>query len=303
MNDPRTVQRAGIVMVVLVLVWGYAWVLAKVALAYCGPLDLATLRTAVGTVCLFPTLLFMSKRVLPEHPWEALGVGVIQTGLFLLLNNWALSQGEAGKTSILVFTMPFWVLLLGWSLLGERIRGIGWLAVTTAAAGLVLILEPWGLRSALPAKLAAVLAGVCWALGVVISKRLHNRHPVDMVNFTFWQMALGLVPMVLVALSTHAQPIRWTLAFVAILLTLGVVATALGWMAWFYVLERLPAGTASMSSLGIPVVALAGSAIQLGERPTPAEWTGMGLIALALALVSWDTIRRHRPSELLMGQA
>jgi len=301
-NDTRTVRRAGIVMVVLVLVWGYAWVLAKLALAYCGPLDLATLRTAVGTVCLFPTLLFMSKRVLPEHPWEALAVGVIQTGLFLLLNNWALSQGEAGKTSILVFTMPFWVLLFAWPVLGERIRGIGWVAVSIAGAGLVLILEPWGLRAAVPAKVAAVAAGVCWALGVVIYKRLHNRHPVDMVNFTFWQMALGLLPMALVALSMHTQPIRWTASFVAILLALGVVATALGWMAWFYVLKRLPAGTASMSSLGIPVVALAGSALQLGERPTLAEWSGMALIAMALAMVSWDTIRRHRPSEPLMGQ-
>lgn len=302
MNDARSVRRAGIVMVVLVLVWGYAWVLAKLALAYCGPLELATLRTAVGTVCLFPTLLFMSKRVLPEHPWEALGVGVVQTGLFLLLNNWALSQGEAGKTSILVFTMPFWVLLFAWPALGERIRGIGWAAVALAAAGLVLILEPWGLRAALLAKLAAVLAGACWALGVVISKRLHNRHPVDMYNFTFWQMALGLVPMAIVAVSAHSQPIRWTVEFIAILLTLGLIATALGWMAWFYVLKRLPAGTASMSSLGIPVVALLGSALQLGERPTPTEWSGMALVALALALVSWDTIRRHRPDEPLMGQ-
>jgi len=301
-NDARSVRRAGIVMVVLVLVWGYAWVLAKLALAYCGPLELATLRTAVGTVCLFPTLLFMSKRVLPEHPWEALGVGVVQTGLFLLLNNWALSQGEAGKTSILVFTMPFWVLLFAWPALGERIRGIGWAAVALAAAGLVLILEPWGLRAALLAKLAAVLAGACWALGVVISKRLHNRHPVDMYNFTFWQMALGLVPMAIVAVSAHSQPIRWTVEFIAILLTLGLIATALGWMAWFYVLKRLPAGTASMSSLGIPVVALLGSALQLGERPTPTEWSGMALVALALALVSWDTIRRHRPDEPLMGQ-
>ena len=68
------------------------------------------------------------------------------------------------------------------------------LAMTLAALGLVLILEPWDLRATLLAKGLAVLAGVCWALGVVIFKRLHNHHPVDAFNFTFWQMALGLVP-------------------------------------------------------------------------------------------------------------
>jgi len=302
MSDPRSVRRAAVVMALLVLVWGYAWVLAKMALAYCGPLDLATLRTAIGAVALAPALLWMSKRILPEHPLEALGVGVIQTALFLLLNNWALAQGDAGKTSVLVFTMPFWVLLFAWPMLGERMRGVEWGAVALAGTGLVLILEPFGARTAVLAKVLAVLAGVCWALGVVISKRLQNRHPVDLFNFTFWQMVLGLLPMIVVAAATHSRPIEWTPEFVVLSLLLGIVATAGGWMAWFYVLDRLPAGTTSMASLGIPVVALLGGAVQLGERPTAAEWAGMGLIAIALALVSWDTIRRHKPVDALMGQ-
>jgi drug/metabolite transporter (DMT)-like permease len=302
MSDPRSVRRAAVVMALLVLVWGYAWVLAKMALAYCGPLDLATLRAAIGAVALAPALLWMSKRILPEYPLEALGVGVIQTALFLLLNNWALAQGDAGKTSVLVFTMPFWVLLFAWPMLGERMRGVDWVAVALAGTGLVFILEPFGARTAVLAKVLAVLAGVCWALGVVISKRLQNRHPVDLFNFTFWQMVLGLLPMIVVAAATHSRPIEWTSEFVVLSLLLGIVATAGGWMAWFYVLDRLPAGTTSMASLGIPVVALLGGAVQLGERPTAAEWAGMGLIAIALALVSWDTIRRHKRVDALMGQ-
>jgi drug/metabolite transporter (DMT)-like permease len=302
MSDPRALRRAALVMAILVLVWGYAWVLTKLALAYCAPFELAALRTVVGVAALFPALVWSRRPLWPEHPWEALGVGMVQTALFLLLNNWALSLGEPGETSVLVFTMPFWVLVFAWPALGERIQGVGWLAVTLAAGGLLSILEPWGARAALFAKVLAVLAGVCWALGVVISKRLHNRHPVDVFNFSFWQMALGLAPMLAVAYTTHSRPILWTGEFVALILLLGVVATAGGWMAWFYVLRSLPAGTTSMSSLGVPVVALLASALQLGERPTPAEWVGMTLIAVALALVSWDTIRRHRPVEPLMAQ-
>jgi len=66
--------------------------------------------------------------------------------------------------------------------------------------------------------------------------------------------------------------------------------------------RSVPRAAAVMASLGIPVVALLGGAIQLGERPTAAEWIGIALIAVALALVSWDTIRRHQPVEPLMGQ-
>lgn len=302
MSAAHSIRRAAVVMAVLVVAWGYAWVLAKMALAYCAPLQVATLRTAVGAAFLFPALLWRGGRVLPEHPWAALGVGVFQTALFVMLNNLALAQGEAGKTSVLAFTMPFWVLVFAWPMLGERIRGLGWPAVILAGAGLVMILEPWGLRATLLAKTLAVLSGMCWALGVVIAKRLQNRHHVDVYNFTFWQMALGLAPMILVSAATHSRPIEWTWPFIAILLLLGVLGTAVGWIAWFYVLEHLPAGTTSMASLGVPVIALLSSALQLGERPSGAEWTGMTLIAIALAVISWDAIRRHRAVEPLMGQ-
>jgi drug/metabolite transporter (DMT)-like permease len=302
MSDPRQVRRAAIVMVVLVAVWGYAWVLSKLALRYCGPLDFAALRIGLGAATLLPALIASRRPLKPQHFKQALLVGVIQTALFLLLNNWALSQGEAGKTAVLVFTMPFWVLLFGWPILGERIEDWDWAAVVLAAAGLVLILEPWNLRATLAAKLAAVLAGVCWALGVVLFKRLHNRAPVDVFNFTFWQMVLGMVPMIAIAAATHSRPIGWTPQFIGLTLFLGVVATAGGWMAWFYVLRRLPAGTTSMSSLAIPVIAILGSAVQLGERPEGTELVGMLLIGAALAIVSWDMIRKHREVEPLMGQ-
>jgi drug/metabolite transporter (DMT)-like permease len=277
-------------------------VLAKMALAHCGPLHLAALRTAIGTLSLVPALLWLRKPLAPQYPLEALGIGILQTALFLIFNNWALSHGEPGKISVLVFTMPFWVLLFAWPVLGERIDPAGWVAVGLAAVGLILILAPWSMKGALLPMSVAVAAGISWALGVVVSKRLKNRHPVDVFNFTFWQMALGLVPMALAAWLAPEPPIDWNGQFVALVLLLGVVATGVGWSAWFYVLQRLPAGTTSMSSLGIPVIALVASAVQLGERHTASEYTGMTLIALALALVSWETIRQHREVAPLMGQ-
>jgi len=158
------------------------------------------------------------------------------------------------------------------------------------------------MHSALLPSVLAVLAGFCWALGVVIAKKLHNREPVDAFNFTFWQMLFGVLPMLALAATTRSRPIQWTPEFIVVLLILSSIATAAGWMMWLYVLHRLPAGTTSMSSLGVPVIALASSAIQLGERPQTAELAGMGLIATALAIVSWDTVRQHREIDPQMGQ-
>jgi drug/metabolite transporter (DMT)-like permease len=71
---------------------------------------------------------------------------------------------------------------------------------------------------------------------------------------------------------------------------------------WLYVLHRLPAGTTSLSSLGVPVIAAISSWLQLGERPAPAELAGMLLIGVALALVSWLSIRKRERTEPMMAQ-
>jgi drug/metabolite transporter (DMT)-like permease len=68
-------------------------------------------------------------------------------------------------------------------------------------------------------------------------------------------------------------------------------------MAWFYVLRRMPAGTTSMSSLAIPVIAIARLGAAARRAPGGAELTGM-VVGAALGIVSWDMIRKHRESSL-----
>lgn len=295
-------RRAGITMVVLSFIWGYAWIAAKIGLGYAGPFDFAAMRVAVGVVTLGAALVWTGRSLRPVHIKSAAVLGTVQTGAFLIFNTWALVGGGAGKTSILTFTMPFWVLLLAWPVLGERIQGWQWLAVGLALVGLASILEPWRIQTSLLSKILAVLAGVCWAIGVVIAKHLHNRERVDALQFTFWQMLIGLVPMLVVAWLVPQRAIDWSWPFWASLVFSGVVATGLGWFLWLYVLHRLPAGTTSLSSLAIPVIAAASSALQLGERLRPAEMIGMLLIGVALAVNAWDTGRRQRAVQPEMGQ-
>ncbi len=47
-----------------------------------------------------------------------------------------------------------------------------------------------------------------------------------------------------------------------------------------------------LNALGVPVFAVAASWLQLGERPTPAEFAGMALIGMALAVLAWAGMRR-----------
>ena len=302
MTGARETRRAVIAMILLVILWGYSWITSKLGLFYASPLDFAAIRVEFGVLTLFIGLLWTRSSLRPQH-WPALIlIGLIQTSGFIILNTWALSEGGPGKTSVLVFTMPFWVLVFAWPVLHERIRGLQWISVVLAAIGLVLVLEPWEMHTSMFSKTLAVLAGMCWAIGVVYAKRLHNRAPVDALSFTFWQMLVGLVPIMIAQLIFDREPVNWTSTFIFAAIFNGVLATGIGWLTWLYVLHRLPAGTTSLSSLGIPLIAIVASWLQLGEEPGKSELIGMLLIGIALAILSYLSIRRHEEVEPMTGQ-
>ncbi|HEX5539668.1 MAG TPA: DMT family transporter, partial [Methylophilaceae bacterium] len=140
--NTNAVVRAFIALLILSVLWGYNWVVMKYALLYAGPFQFGALRTFGGALCLLALLLVMRKPLrLRELPTLIL-LGILQTSGFTGLIIWALVEGGAGKTAVLTYTMPFWVMVLAWPLLGEKIRGGQWLAVLFSVLGLLFILDP-----------------------------------------------------------------------------------------------------------------------------------------------------------------
>ncbi len=191
--------------------------------------------------------------------------------------------------------MPFWTLPLAWLWLGERMRGAQWLAIGLALLGLLAILEPWQFHGAWAADLLALSAGISWAISAIVAKQLRARQPVDVLALTFWQMLYGLLPLLLLTLWLPGPAIAWqqpglwlTLGFA------GIFAGGLGWLVWLILLGRLSAGAAGLNVLIIPAIAVLAAWLQLGERPSLAEFIGMGLIALALSMLAGLTLYRAR---------
>jgi len=110
----RETRRAWIVMILLMFIWGYAWIAAKIALRYASPLDASVMRVVLGTAFLFAFLVWSKASLRPAHIKWLIAVGILQTAAFTIFNTMALDRGEPGRTSILVFTMPFWVAAFAW---------------------------------------------------------------------------------------------------------------------------------------------------------------------------------------------
>lgn len=284
-------------LVVLTLVWGYSWVLNKIGLEYASPYNFGFLRAISGAFIMLSVLIWMKKPMKLVAPVKMFWLGTVHTGLFMTLQNWALAEGGAGRTSVLIFTMPIWTLFLAWGILGERVRGVQWLAAICTLTGLMLIIAPWSLNASLLGKTLGVLAALCWAAGTIMLKRWRNELHPDLLVVSVWQILIGSAFLFCVTLVAPEPATQWTPEFITILIAISLFSTVLGWFLWLYVLERLPAWQASLSILGVPVVANLSSRLQLGEQVEPLELAGMLLIGGGLALLSFLNWRAQRRLE------
>jgi len=276
------------------VLWGYGWTAIKIGLLDAPPFKLTAVRMLASALCLMAMLPLTGRPLAPQRLPELMALALVQTSLLFTFSTCAVALGSAGRVAFLVYTMPFFTLLLAWPLLGERVRGAQWLAVLLAAAGLMAIIQPWALGDKLASGVLGLGGGMAWAVGAVLVKRLQRRAPMDLLCMTAWQMLLGCVPLMIIALWVDEPAIVWSPRFIGILTLMAVVITAFGWMLWMYALDNLDTGTAGLATLLTPTIAMVSSHYTFGEQPGRLELLGMGLITLALLSLSGQGLWKRR---------
>lgn len=291
LDNKRNERLALLALAGMAIVWGYNWVVMKKVLAYVGPFDFSALRTLFGALALFLVLKIL-KRPMSVRAWPRIFLlGILQTGAFSALIQLALLAGAAGKTSILVYTMPFWVIAMAWVAFDEKISGSQWLAIFLAAVGLILILQPWDRQGSLVSEMLAISAGFCWGLAAMVTKWIKRDYPTEALPLTAWQMLFGALALCIAAFIVPEKPIEYTPYFIGALIYNAVLATALAWFLWLFALQHLSAGMAGLSSLGVPVVGSLAGWLELGEQPAGLELAGMIVLVIALLVISLRALK------------
>ena len=286
MSDATARRGALLALAFLTLVWSFNWVVMKWAMRYAGPFDFSALRYVLGTITLFAVLVLRGRSLKPPPIAPLILIGLAQTMGFQALVQWALVEGGAGKTALFAYTMPFWVALLGWLLLSDRLTARHIWGIVGAAIGLVLVIAPWqGLGGTGPI-LLAIAGGFCWGLGTVLSKRQFQRGQASLLSLTAWQMLFGTLGLVLLALLVPERANIWSPQLIAAIAYNGLLSSGLAWLLWSLIVNRLPAHVAGISSLAIPVMGVVFAWALLGEQPGISESIGIVLIVAALVAVN-----------------
>lgn len=268
----------------LTLMWGTNWPLFRIALA---ELPVFTFRTLVllsaATVL---TAILLARResfAVPKGKWPALiFASAMNIGIWNIATSLAVLYIPSGHASVLAYTMPLWVAVLGFVVFGQRLTGRLLAAIVIGAAAVAALMIP-NFRSYATAPLGlfwGLLAGFCWAVGTLVVKR--TSWPGMGLSLTFWQVVLTLPPIALGALVFDGLPTHWpsTTALAATIYT-GAIPMAIGTMIWFTLVKLLPAQVAALSSIAIPIVAIV-SGIAILQEPLSA----LQAVAIASTAIS-----------------
>jgi drug/metabolite transporter (DMT)-like permease len=271
----------------LTLVWGTNWPLFKIAL---DELPVLTFRAIVLVTASLVLLAIMLARgesfAVPRGKWPAL---VAASALNLFIWNIATSIAvlyiPSGHASVLAYTMPLWVALIGFAVFGQRLTGRLLAAILIGASAVVALMVPnFASYAHAPAGLFwGLFAGFCWAVGTFIVKRTSWQGMG--LSLTFWQVVISLPPILLGALVIDGLPTHWpsTQALVATIYT-GAIPMALGTAAWFALVKLLPAQVAGLSAIAIPIVAIASGVLILHEPLSPLQAVAIASTVLSLWL-------------------
>ncbi len=279
-------------MMLTVVLWAFSWIVMKHLSTLIGAFDLVMVRYMIAFVVLLAIMLISGRS--PKLPpfWLTLGIAIFQTTAFQCLCQLALLSGGAGHVVMLAYTMPFWVVVFAWLLLGDRPSRMHVIGFLFAGLGLVCIIAPWQGMGSIYGSLLALTGGASWGLGAVLSKMMFKRHAPDVLNLAVWQMLLGAVLTWPFTRIFPQAPIVWGADLYWGLAYMGVFASAVGWWLWLSVVQRVSATVAGMSSLGVPVLAVLFAWWFLDERATSWELAGVAMIMAGLVVVTLAGARK-----------
>lgn len=289
-----------LLLLALVAMWGSAFLLIKVAVASLGPSTVVAGRLVVGAAALL-VVVYATGRRLPRasRHWAYFSILAV-TGNCLPF--WLIAWGEqsvgAGLAGILMAIMPLSTLMLAhFFVAGERMNPKKVLGFGLGFLGIVLLVGPdaagelKGSGTVFWAEMAMLAAAVSYAGNSVLSR---NRPRADPIVAAAATLLVGSIIMTPVALLTE-QPLHGGVAAGPILavVVLGLFCTALATVTFFKIIDLAGPTFLSLINYLIPLWALLGSMVFLGEKTTFRTLIALAFILAGVALA--ETLGRRSP--------
>jgi drug/metabolite transporter (DMT)-like permease len=298
-------------LVALSVLWGSAFMLVKVVLEEVEPLTIVAGRLAGAAVFLL-LVVAITRHAFPRsrEAWAAFAIMAIGNNVWpFIFLTWGQQHIESSLAAILTASMTLSTALLAHFWIGERLTPDRTFGLLIGFVG-VFILIGADLRDVTESSTLgqlAVLVGVLgYSFGTVFARR--NLQDADPIATAAGQTLIGTAVMAPVALALDAPfDVDLSLKHAVAWLALGVLASGVAYLLFFWLIRQITATQASMVSYLIPISAVLLGWLVLDESPGVNTFVGMALIIGGVWIVNggwrWLDGRSRRARTPMIGVA
>lgn len=285
-------MRDAALALLVALIWGMGFVVAKGGMNHFPPILLMGLRFSVAAL-----VLVWFAGPIGGNLWRLALVSVVGASVQYALTFTGVKDLGAGLSALVVqLEVPF-LVLLSWFLLGERQSPRKWAGIIIAFLGAAIIVSQERLTGAFLPVLMVVGGAFFWALGQVMVRGVRNMTSISVTAWTAMLAAPQLVVFSMLFESGQLEALQ-TAGFEAwgAAIYLGLIMTAGGYFLWNSLILRNEIGRIAPFLLLLPVFSVVGGVAFLGESATIGQLFGGAVVLSGVALV---TLSGHRVQKQL----
>lgn len=276
-----------------VFFWACAFPLIKVGLTELSPVNLAILRLFLASMIFLLLVLTQKKRFSPFHKRDAVSLfllGFVGISVYHLGLNYGEQFVSAGAASLIIATIPIFVVMLAFIFLSERVGSRIVFGIVLSLIGVVVI-SLWGNPDAsiqidyLFGAFAVVIAALVGAIYTIAGKKMMKRYnPLSLTAYAFLLGNLGLI--VFLTPSFFDEVLSLSVTTWAAVLFLAFFPTVIAYTLWYIALEVKSASEISVFLYAIPVISTFLSVFFIGESLTVFYLVGGFFVLIGLYIVN-----------------
>lgn len=282
-------------LAVAVALWGTTFVVSDTALQSMSPAVLTVARFAVALLVLGPAAAGRGGLVALLRSAPVAVLGATGVAAYYGLQNLGLVTTGAGTAAVLQAGLPVATGLLAVVWLRERLsRGLV-AGLGLATVGVMLVAGQVATEASPGAALIAV-GVLAYAVYTVVLRQQRERDPIVLATATCSWGLVFLLPWLIGEWLFDNARLDVERGSIAVLVYLGLAASALTLLLWTYGASRVPAATAGVFTAAIPGVGYL-CAVVAGE---PSSWAKTGgsvlsLLGAAVAVRAGSSVSPNEP--------
>ena len=281
------------------LAWSGSWITGKLAVAGAPPLEISTARFVIAAVVLAAIALATRTDLGRGNLWPIVLAGFLGYCAYNAFVFVGLTMAPASDGALIVPTTIPVLTALAATFIGERLTPMRVAGFALASIGVALVIAAGQTADEISNRrlfgdVLMVLGAVCWAAYTVLGTiTMRTRSPLAVVTIAAPIGALCLVPLGFLE-KGYADVPAWSLSVWLNVLYLALIGSVASFILFYWVVRRVGAGIAAMTSYLVPVLTLAMAVVLLGDRPQPLQLVG-GVVILAGVRLATLRLTREGP--------